>query len=171
MLYRISASYKSISEKHRLSQELLDEKCLQLLRAMIHNEIVLLPKEWESNVRANKGWVKSVTVTFTYETNILIPKTTAYKRWNCHVIRPANCCHLIPSNRFLGGYPDLCQFAVAKLAHYIHKVAVNQESKLFLHSRTSNIQNFTTVRKYLHQGKGGGLFILIHKSINFSRRP
>ena len=46
------------------------------------------------------------------------------------------------------------------------KVAVIQESKL-----TLNIQNFTTVRKYRDQGQGGGLLTLIHKSINFSRRP
>ena len=49
---------------------------------------------------------------------VLVPKTTAYKRWNCQVIRPVNCCHLIPSNRFLDGFPDPSQFAAAKLAHY-----------------------------------------------------
>ena len=48
------------------------------------------------------------------------------------------------------------------------KVAVIQESKLTLNSRTPNIQNFTTVRKDRHQGQGGGLLTLIHKSINFS---
>ena len=37
-----------------------------------------------------------------------------YKLWNCQVIRPANCCHLIPSNRFL--CPS--RFAVTKLTHY-----------------------------------------------------
>ena len=51
------------------------------------------------------------------------------------------------------------------------KVAVIQESKLTLNSRTPNIQNFTTVRKDRDQGQGGGLLTLIHKSINFSRRP
>ena len=51
------------------------------------------------------------------------------------------------------------------------KVAVIQESKLTLNSRTPNIQNFTTVRKDCDQGQGGGLLTLIHKSINFSRRP
>ena len=50
-------------------------------------------------------------------------------------------------------------------------MAVIQESKLTLNSRTPNIQNFTTVRKDRDQGKGGGLLTLIHKSINFSRRP
>ena len=34
-----------------------------------------------------------------------------------------------------------------------------------------NIQNFTTVRKDRHQGQGGGLLTLIHKSIHFSQRP
>ena len=51
------------------------------------------------------------------------------------------------------------------------KVAVIQESKLTLNSRTPNIQNFNTVRKDRHQGQGGGLLTLIHKSINFYRRP
>ena len=50
-------------------------------------------------------------------------------------------------------------------------MAVIQESKLTLNSRTPNIQNFTTVRKDRDQGQGGGLLTLIHKSINFSRRP
>ena len=48
----------------------------------------------------------------------MVPKTTAYKRWNCQVIRPANCCHLIPSNRLLNGFPDPSQFVAAKLPHY-----------------------------------------------------
>ena len=51
------------------------------------------------------------------------------------------------------------------------KVAVIQESKLTLNSRTPYIQNFTTVRKKRDQGQGGGLLTLIHKSINFSRGP
>ena len=33
-------------------------------------------------------------------------------------MRPANCCHLIPSNRFLDGFPDPSQLAAAKLTHY-----------------------------------------------------
>ena len=51
------------------------------------------------------------------------------------------------------------------------KVAVIQKSKLHSNSKTSSIQNFTTVRKDCHQGQGGGLLTLIHKSINFSRKP
>ena len=50
------------------------------------------------------------------------------------------------------------------------KVEVIRESKLSSNSKTSIIQNFTTVRKDRNQGHGGGLLTLIHKSINFSRR-
>ena len=46
-----------------------------------------------------------------------------------------------------------------------------QESKLSSNSRAPSIQNITTVRKDRRQGQGGGLLNLIHKSINFSRRP
>ena len=46
-----------------------------------------------------------------------------------------------------------------------------QESKLSSNSKTPNIQNLTTVRKDRRQGQGGGLLTLIHKSINFSRKP
>ena len=51
------------------------------------------------------------------------------------------------------------------------KVAVIQESKLSSNSKTPSIQNFTTVQKDRRQGQGGGLLTLIHKSINFSRKP
>ena len=51
------------------------------------------------------------------------------------------------------------------------KVAVIQESKLFPNSKTPSIQNFTTVRKGRRQGQGGGLTTLIHKFINFPRKP
>ena len=51
------------------------------------------------------------------------------------------------------------------------KVAVKQESKLSSNSKTLSIQNFTTVRKDRRQGLGGGLLTLIHKPINFSRKP
>ena len=57
------------------------------------------------------------------------------------------------------------------LERHTVKVEVIQESKLTLNSQTPNIWNFTTVRKDRHQGKGGGLLTLIHKSINYSRRP
>ena len=48
----------------------------------------------------------------------MVPKTTAYKRWNCQVIRPANCCHFNPSNRSLDGFPGPSQFTAAKPTHY-----------------------------------------------------
>ena len=48
-------------------------------------------------------------------------------------------------------------------------MAVIQESKLTLNSRTTNIQNFTTVRKACHQCQG--LLTLVHKLIYLSRRP
>ena len=51
------------------------------------------------------------------------------------------------------------------------KVVVIQESKLSSNSKTPSIQNFTTVRKDRRQGQGGGLLTLIHKLINFSRKP
>ena len=51
------------------------------------------------------------------------------------------------------------------------KVAVIQESKLTLNSQTPNIHSFPTARKERHQGQGGGLLTLIHKLINFSRKP
>ena len=46
-----------------------------------------------------------------------------------------------------------------------------KESKLSSNSKTPNIQNFTTVRKDRRQAQGGGLLTLIHKSLNFPRKP
>ena len=51
----------------------------------------------------------------------MVPTTTAYKWWNCQVLRPANCCQHILPNRFLDGFPDPSQFAAAKLTHYSSK--------------------------------------------------
>ena len=87
----------------------------------------------------------------------MIPKTTAYKQWNCQVIRPANCCHLIPSNRFLDGFPVPSQFAAAKLTHYSTMPHRPSDS-----SRPRQ-------RLLLSGDQGGGLLTLIHKSINFSQ--
>ena len=42
-----------MTEKQRMSQELLDVRCLQLLRATIHNEIVKLPANWDENMGRN----------------------------------------------------------------------------------------------------------------------
>jgi len=49
----ISGSNIQISEKDRLDQEILDIKCLQLLRGLIHNETVILPDDWELNIKTN----------------------------------------------------------------------------------------------------------------------
>ena len=65
---------------------------------------------------------------------------------------------------------NLMEFGEFLKRHNV-KVAVIQESKLSYNSKTPGIQNFTTVRKDCHQGQGGGLLTLIHKSINFSRKP
>ncbi len=43
-----------MDEATRIDQEALDVKCLQLLRAVIHNEIVKLPEEWEDNPKKYK---------------------------------------------------------------------------------------------------------------------
>ena len=46
-----------------------------------------------------------------------------------------------------------------------------QESKLTSNSKMPSIQNLTTVRKDRCHDQWGGLLALIHKLINFSRRP
>ena len=51
------------------------------------------------------------------------------------------------------------------------KVAVIQESKLTPKSKNPCIQNYTIVRNDRHHGQGGGLLILIHRSITFSKQP
>ena len=51
------------------------------------------------------------------------------------------------------------------------KVTVIQQSKLSSNSKPPSINNFTTVRKDRCQCQGGGSLSLIHKSINFSRKP
>ncbi|XP_076454279.1 inositol 1,4,5-trisphosphate-gated calcium channel ITPR3-like isoform X3 [Babylonia areolata] len=43
----ISQSLQGLSEEEKLEQLELDVKCLQLMRGLIHNEIVKLPKDWE----------------------------------------------------------------------------------------------------------------------------
>ena len=46
-----------MNEKERLMQEQLDIKCLQLLRGILHNEIVKLPEDWESHPKEHLKWV------------------------------------------------------------------------------------------------------------------
>ena len=50
-------------------------------------------------------------------------------------------------------------------------MAVIQKSMLSSNSETPGIHNFTTVRKDRRQDQRAGLLTLIHKSINFSRKP
>ena len=52
--FRISITLTNLNEKERIEQQELDIKCLQLLRAMLHNEIVKLPEDFESDVKACK---------------------------------------------------------------------------------------------------------------------
>ena len=40
-------SLQGMSEEEKIEQLELDIKCLQLLRGLIHNEIVKLPDDWE----------------------------------------------------------------------------------------------------------------------------
>ena len=48
MLARVSASQKISNERRRLEQVDLDRKCLQVLRGLVHNEVVKLPANWEA---------------------------------------------------------------------------------------------------------------------------
>lgn len=61
---RISSLIENRSEKERLEQEELDIKCLQLLRGLIHNEIVKLDDDWESNIKACSKYVSCYTVLY-----------------------------------------------------------------------------------------------------------
>lgn len=51
---RISAKRTHLNEKEKLDQIELDVKCLQLLRALIYNEIVKLPEDWESEAARHR---------------------------------------------------------------------------------------------------------------------
>ena len=46
------------SEAARLEQDELDIRCLQLLRATIHNEERKLPEDWEENAADNKKYLQ-----------------------------------------------------------------------------------------------------------------
>ena len=58
LYFRISSSQTSFTEAGRVEQEELDIKCLQILRAVIHNEIVRLADDWELNIKKNKRYVR-----------------------------------------------------------------------------------------------------------------
>ncbi|KAI0214643.1 hypothetical protein LSAT2_000247 [Lamellibrachia satsuma] len=49
-----------LSEQERARQELLDVRCLQLLRATIHNEIVKLPDDWQENTTGNASQLRKI---------------------------------------------------------------------------------------------------------------
>ncbi|KAK6195687.1 hypothetical protein SNE40_001061 [Patella caerulea] len=53
MQLKISSNLNNLTEKQRLDQTELDVKCLKLLRGLIHNEIIKLPVDWETNTKAN----------------------------------------------------------------------------------------------------------------------
>ena len=56
LLTRISSSmYRKLqTESARIEQEELDIRCLQLLRAVIHNEERKLPEDWEENPQEHR---------------------------------------------------------------------------------------------------------------------
>ena len=58
--FRISSEIyrKLTSDVMRIEQEDLDIRCLQLLRAVIHNEERKLPEDWEENPTDNKKYAK-----------------------------------------------------------------------------------------------------------------
>ena len=58
--FRISADIyrKLTTEAERMEQEELDIRCLQLIRATIHNEERKLPEDWEEDPQDHKKSVK-----------------------------------------------------------------------------------------------------------------
>ena len=52
-----AASVAEGNEVMRLQHKALTIKCLQLLRAVIYNEIVRLPDDWKDNVRSHQSLV------------------------------------------------------------------------------------------------------------------
>lgn len=53
-------SRSHLTEKEKLEQVDLDVKCLQLLRGLIHNEIVKLPDEWETESSSHRRQLKAI---------------------------------------------------------------------------------------------------------------
>ncbi|XP_023930445.1 inositol 1,4,5-trisphosphate receptor type 3 [Lingula anatina] len=51
---RISSKSTLSMESERMAQEVLDVKCLQIMRALIHNQVVKLPQDWQSNFHKRK---------------------------------------------------------------------------------------------------------------------
>lgn len=61
----ISTKLTHLSEKERIEQLELDVKCLQLLRGLLHNEIVKLPEDFEGDVKSCKKYVFVIRTYFT----------------------------------------------------------------------------------------------------------
>ncbi|KAK6195492.1 hypothetical protein SNE40_000911 [Patella caerulea] len=60
MQLRISSNLNNLTEKERLDQTELDIKCLQLLRGLIHNELVKLPEDWQTNMKRNQKYLNAI---------------------------------------------------------------------------------------------------------------
>ncbi|KAL5005127.1 hypothetical protein ScPMuIL_018583 [Solemya velum] len=56
----ISTTLTDLGEKEKLEQIELDIKSLQLLRGLIHNEIVKLPEGWDDDVKSNRRQLKVI---------------------------------------------------------------------------------------------------------------
>ncbi|XP_052783710.1 inositol 1,4,5-trisphosphate receptor type 1-like isoform X3 [Mya arenaria] len=56
----ISTKLTNLSEKERIEQLELDLKCLQLLRGLLHNEIVKLPLDFEVDMKSAKKQLKMI---------------------------------------------------------------------------------------------------------------
>ena len=116
---RFLGSYKSRISLHAVERSQLSgkrcENCVDPYRTQ-HWGPDRFTVFWARRPFGPAGWLALLLIkAANVETN---PKSTAYKRWNCHVIRHANCCHLIPSNCFRDDIQCPSQFAAAKLTHY-----------------------------------------------------
>ncbi|KAL4219957.1 hypothetical protein ACF0H5_020368 [Mactra antiquata] len=56
----ISTTLTNMNEKERIEQLDLDIKCMQLLRGLLHNEIIKLPEDFENDVKACKKQLKII---------------------------------------------------------------------------------------------------------------
>ncbi|XP_053404110.1 inositol 1,4,5-trisphosphate receptor type 2-like isoform X2 [Mercenaria mercenaria] len=56
----ISTTLTNLSEKERIEQLDLDIKCMQLLRGILHNEIIKLPEDFENDVKSCKKQLKVI---------------------------------------------------------------------------------------------------------------
>ncbi|OWF52185.1 Inositol 1,4,5-trisphosphate receptor type 3 [Mizuhopecten yessoensis] len=56
----ISANLTHLNEKQKLEQVELDVKCLQLLRGLIHNEMISLPEDWEGQSQTHKRQLRVI---------------------------------------------------------------------------------------------------------------